>query len=162
MSVSKGNAGEHLVMAELLAKGFDAYWADRGNPVFDIACFWNASHRATRLRVKTTSNGDAVWTARKTGIFLDVQPSDDFVIICNIKQGVRGADIYVIPTPTVEEHLTRAHEFYCATPSPSGRQRDANASIRVLRFHGAPKATNIAYGYQKTFSLFLENWDSLK
>jgi hypothetical protein len=30
MSTSIGNAGEHLVMAELLARGFDAYCADRG------------------------------------------------------------------------------------------------------------------------------------
>ena len=51
MSSTKGNAGEHLVMAELLARGFDAYWADRGNPAFDIACFWNpyeACHSASR------------------------------------------------------------------------------------------------------------------
>ena len=38
MSSSRGNAGEHLVMAELLMKNFDAYMADRGNPDFDIAC----------------------------------------------------------------------------------------------------------------------------
>lgn len=36
MSSAQGNVGEHLVMAELLHRGFDAYWADRGNPAFDI------------------------------------------------------------------------------------------------------------------------------
>ena len=29
MSSSKGNAGEHLVMAELLMQDFDAYWASQ-------------------------------------------------------------------------------------------------------------------------------------
>jgi hypothetical protein len=29
MSVNKGNSGEHLVMAELLARGFDGYFAAR-------------------------------------------------------------------------------------------------------------------------------------
>ena len=32
-----GSAGEHLIMAELLARGFHAFMADRSNPVFDIA-----------------------------------------------------------------------------------------------------------------------------
>lgn len=162
MSVNKGNAGEHLVMAELLSRGFDAYWADRGNPAFDIACFWNETRRATRLRVKTTSNGDAVWTAKKTGLFLDVQAEDDFVLVCNIAGGIRGAEIYVVPTVTVQEHLVRAHEHYCSVAGPSGKTRDPSSTIRVLRFYGEPKPTNIAYGYQDTFSIYREAWDTLK
>lgn len=162
MSASKGNVGEHLAMAELLWRGFDAYWADRGNPAFDIACFWNETRRATRLRVKTTSNGDAVWTAKKSGLFLDVQPRDDYVLICNLAAGIRSSSIYLVPTPVVEGHLVNAHEFYCSTVGPRGKPRDASSSIRVLRFYGEPKPTNIAYGYQDTFAQYLENWDLLK
>ena len=36
-SVHLGNAGEHLVMAHLLAQNFQAFMADRGNPAFDIS-----------------------------------------------------------------------------------------------------------------------------
>jgi len=32
-----GSASEHLIMAELLAREFHAFMADRSNPVFDIA-----------------------------------------------------------------------------------------------------------------------------
>ena len=35
-SVQVGNAGEHYVMAYLLARGIHAGLADRGNPHFDI------------------------------------------------------------------------------------------------------------------------------
>jgi hypothetical protein len=46
MSTSTGNAGEHLVMAELLARGFDAYWADRANLAYDPS----PGHSLTRPR----------------------------------------------------------------------------------------------------------------
>jgi hypothetical protein len=157
MSTSKGNAGEHLVMAELLAQGFDAYWADRGNPAFDIACFWNATGRATRLRVKTTSNSAPCWTARKSGLFLDVQEQDDFVVICDIKNGVRGASVYVVPTPVVDEHLVRNHAEYCAQPG-----RNEKVTIRVLRLWGEHRADNPSYGYDGKFAEFHEAWRLLK
>jgi hypothetical protein len=65
--------------------------------------------RASRLRVKTTSNGEPCWTAKKNGLFLEIQKQDDFVVICDIKNGVRGASVYVVPTCLVEEHLIRNH-----------------------------------------------------
>jgi hypothetical protein len=157
MSVSSGNAGEHLVMAELLAQGFDAYWADRGNPAFDVACFYNASGRATRLRVKTTSNSAPCWNAKKHGIFLEVQAKDDFVVICDIKNGVRGASIFVVPTYIVEEHLVRNHTQYCLKPG-----RNDKANIRVLRFWGEHRTDNPSYGYQEKFAEYREAWTLLK
>lgn len=162
MSTTKGNAGEHLVMAELLDREFDAYWADRGNPAFDIACFWNDTGRSTRLRVKTTSNGAAVWTARKAGLFLEMQPKDDFVVICNIKGGIRNAHCYIVPTPTVEQHLVRNHELYCSLPGRNGAKRSAEATIRVLRFGGQDRADNPSYGYQDKFAEFREAWYLLR
>ena len=97
MSSSKGNAGEHLVMAELLMQDFEAYWADRGNPDFDVSCVWKPSQRKTRLRVKTASDGNAVWTAKKkTGLlFGQIQPEDDMVVICDLTKGIRGAEFYI-------------------------------------------------------------------
>ena len=162
MSAAKGNAGEHLVMAELLARDFDAYWADRGNPNFDIACFWNGSQRATRLRVKTTSDGTAVWNVKKTGLFPELQPANDFVVVCNIKGGIRGADIYIAPTPIVEEHLVHNHRLYCALPGKNGKPRKSDTNIRVLRFWGAPRETNPSYGYDKKFADYREAWQLLK
>jgi hypothetical protein len=162
MSASKGNAGEHLIMAELLVRGFDAYWADRGNPAFDISCFWNKTGRATRLRVKTTSNGTAVWTSKKTGLFLEVQPKDDFVVICDVQKGIRGATIYVVPTSLAQEHLTKNHAVYVSHPSKNGKKRNAETNIRVLRFFGEHQEDNPSYGYHQKFSSYLENWDLLK
>jgi hypothetical protein len=162
MSTNKGNAGEHLVMAELLARDFDAYWADRGNPAFDIACFWNKTTRTTRLRVKTTSNAAPVWTAKKTGLFLEIQPKDDFVVICSIKGGIRGADIYVVPTPVVADHLSRNHERYCSLPGRHGKARNADTNIRVLRFFGEDRDDNPSFAYHQKFAEYRDAWDLLK
>lgn len=162
MSTNKGNAGENLVMAELLAQGFEAYRADRGHPEYDVACFAESGH-ATRLRVKTTTeNGAAIWTARKNGkIFLDAKATDDFVIICDVQNGIRGADMYVVPTPVVEQDLVGDHAFYVAQPGRYGKTR-SDSDMRVMRFHGEPKHDNQAFGYQAKYAQYRDAWYLLK
>jgi hypothetical protein len=99
MSANKGNAGEHLVMAELLAKGFDAYFAARNNPSFDLACFWQGC---------------------------DIQETNDLAAIVDLKDGVRASNIYIVPTPIVHEHLTRNEQIYASYP---GRSSTSTARV---------------------------------
>ncbi|MGY3496623.1 hypothetical protein [Bradyrhizobium sp. USDA 4502] len=164
MSSSKGNAGEHLVMAALLLQDFEAYWADRGNPNYDVACYWNGTGRSTRLRVKTASDGNAVWTAKKkTGIlFGDMQSKDDMVVVCDLTKGITGAEFYIVPTPIVHEHLTGNHAHYVAQPGRNGRPRNADTTFRVLRFSGEPREDNRGYGYHQKFAAYRNNWNLLK
>jgi hypothetical protein len=163
MSASRGNVGEHLVMAELLFRGFDAYWADRGNPAFDIACFWNQSKRSTRLRVKTTSNHSAIWTVKKSGaIFLDQQDDDDLTVIVDLGGGLRDRDIFVVPTPTLYECLQTDHADYVSKPKKDGSPRKAEQGMRCIRFFGDEAIRGASFGYDKKFASFKEAWDSLK
>lgn len=48
-TTNTGNAGEHLVMAELLSRGFHAFLADRANPAFDIAVYKDGRHALIRV-----------------------------------------------------------------------------------------------------------------
>lgn len=164
MSSSKGNAGEHLVMAELLMQDFEAYWGDRGNPNYDVACFWNESGRSTRLRVKTASNGNAIWTAKKkTGLlFGDMQPKDDMVVICDLTKGIRGAEFYIVPTPVVHKALTENHDHYVAQPGRNGRPHKAETTFRILRFSGQHREDNLSYGYHEKLARYRNNWGLLK
>lgn len=163
MSSAKGNVGEHLVMAELLYRDFDAYWADRGNPAFDISCHWNATGRATRLRVKTTSNHSAVWTVKKSGlIFLEKQLKDDFTVIVDLGRSLRDRDVYIVDTNVLEDRLNSDHAFYVSHPKKDGSQRKPEQGMRCIRFHGADKATDIGWGYDAKFAQYREAWDSLK
>src|SRR3546814_130611 len=62
-SVQLGNAGEHYVMACLLARGIHAGFADRGNPHFDILLRTEAGEFRA-VRVKTTRSASFQWTAK--------------------------------------------------------------------------------------------------
>jgi hypothetical protein len=162
VSTSRGNAGEYLVMAELLLAGFDAFLANRGNPAFDVSCLWKATRRKTLLRVKTTSDGEAVWNAKKTGLlFLDVQSPDDFVVICDLRAGIRAAEYYIVPTPIISEHLEKNHLVYVSQPGRDGKPRNPDARIRILRLFGEPRHDNPSYGYDKKLSDYKGRWDLL-
>ena len=166
MSIAVGNAGEHLVMAELLIQGFDAYWADRGNADHDIACFWGygANRRSTRLRVKTTKSGTAVWTqkTKHNCVFPNIDGDDDYVVIVNLKEGIPGRKIYIAPTQMVEDRLQSDHAFYVKHPKLDGSPRKSEQGMRNFHFHGSDRATDIGYGYDVKFADYAENWDMLK
>lgn len=163
MSSARGNIGEHLVMAELLYLGFDAYWADRGNPSFDVACWWKPSGRSSRLRVKTTSNHSAIWTVKKSGqIFLDRQLTDDFVVIVDLGSGIRERDIYLIPTDIVEECLQSDHADYVSKPKKDGTPRKQEQGMRCVRFYGESGKRGASFGYDAKFAAYREAWDLLK
>lgn len=138
MSSSRGNAGEHLVMAALLVQDFEACRADRGNPNYDVACYWNATGRSTRLRVKTASNGNAVWTAKnakkKTGVlFGDILPKDDVVVICDLTAGIPGAQFYIVPIPIIDRHLADNRAHYVGLPGRNGKPRKAENTLATRR-----------------------------
>lgn len=90
-SVHLGNAAEHLVMAYLLAQGFQAFWADRGNPAFDISVVDGARH--SLLRVKATRSPSLVWSRKKTGVtFLEQREEGDYCCIDDMRFGVAAAE----------------------------------------------------------------------
>src|SRR3954451_1378389 len=115
-----GNAGEHLVMAELLYRGFHAFRADRSNPAFDISV--HHAGQSSLIRVKTTSSGSCQWTTKANGtIFLELQPERDFVALVNLASGsLRSAEIYVIPTSRVDWELRACHSFFLSHPRRDG------------------------------------------
>ena len=162
VSVARGNVGEHVAMAELLFRGFDAYWADRGNPKYDVACFWDLTNRGTRLRIKTTSNHSAVWTVKKSGLFLDVMDQDDFVLIVDLGAGLRERDIYIIPTPFLEKVLEDDHAHYVSQPKKDGSARKQEQGMRCIRFFGEEKTTDRSWGYDKKFAKYRESWSQLQ
>lgn len=149
-------------MAELLYRGFDAYWADRGNPKFDIACFWNESDRATRLRVKTTSNHSAIWSMKNNGLFLEMQAKNDYVMIVNLGQGLRERDIYILPTKLLAEDIERDHRHYTSVLKNDGTPRKQDQKMRCIRFVGKDKPSDLSWGYQNKYAQYRESWDQLK
>ena len=162
MSSAKGNVGEFLVMAELLHRDFDAYLGNWNNPAFDVACFWNPTDRGTRLRVKTTHNGEELWSQKKSGaLFVDMQSKDDFVCIVNLKDGIRQAEFYIVPTPLINDELVENQRFWESFPKSDGSIRKLGGPC-VMRFFGEDRETNRSYGYDAKYAEYRDNWNLLK
>ena len=163
VSSSVGNAGEYLVMAELLLQGFDAYLAGRENPAFDIACFCSASGRATRLRVKTTTDGRAKWSAKKDGaLFRNLLPENDFVVIVNLCGAPDYRQFYIVPTGVVENDLSSDFKFYVNTVGPTGVTRKGDSKARFMTFDTEERPTDRGYGYAKKYVKYKDAWNSLR
>lgn len=155
-TVSIGNAGEHLLMAELLARGFQAFMADRGNPAFDIAV--DVSGSASMIRVKTTRCSDVQWSAKKNGeVSLDRRSERDFVAIVDLRKGVRSAMIYLVPTVSVEQVLAENHAKYLSHPKSDGSPRK-DTKQRIIHLDGVDRPTNEAYGYSRKWEEYREAW----
>ena len=167
-SVNTGNAGEHLVMAELLHQGFHAFMADRNNPDYDISVYKNGKH--SLLRVKTTSNGVLQYTAKKDEgvIFRNILKKHDFVVVVNFSNrnkskealGVRGADFYIVPTHVVNEALQKSHEHWHKFARRDGQTRKIT-SHRAIGLHGEETEGNIARGFDKKWKKYYEAWKQL-
>jgi len=165
-SVQIGNAGEHYVMACLLAQGYDAGLADRGNPNFDILLRTpGGDFRA--VRVKTTSSASFQWTAKEEWDPLPGFDKDDpdardvsILVAFNGDPPGQSTEAYVIPTARLVEDINRVNRHY-----HSHKNRDGStckrAKQRVIRLDGEKKPDNIAYGFREDWHEFLDGWDLL-
>lgn len=157
-----GNAGEHLVMAELLAQGFLAFWADRGNAAFDAAVITPTRHAL--LRVKTTTKGNLRWSYKgKDRFFLEVREKDDFVVIVDLSVAqptrARAASIYIVPTQRVDEEIRKVRAHWLSHPRRDGGERkDAPG----LSLKGRDTPGNIGYGYAEKWREYREAWGLLR
>ncbi len=159
LSVQRGNAGEHLVMAHLLARGFQAFHADRGNPAFDISVVDGDRH--SLIRVKTTTSDSLVWSRKKDGsTFLEIRPNGDFCAIVDLRNGVAAASIYIVPTPVVQDALIEARRYWNAGVKRDGSKRKDGTGQRLLL---NKRTDRHAYeGFQTKWAHFRDNWDLLR
>jgi hypothetical protein len=62
--IPTGNAGEYLVMGELLTRGFDAQLADRNTKGYDLLAGSTGTNQLEKIQVKTVRS--APWYVRKS------------------------------------------------------------------------------------------------
>ena len=166
-SVQVGNAGEHYVMACLLARGIHAGLADRGNPHFDILVR-NGSGDFRAVRVKTTRSASFQWTAKKEweplpGFDKGNPDSRDVSILVAFNGQPPGleTEIYVIPTARLVKDLNRVNRHYHKYPNRDGSERK-RARQRVIRLDGKKKPDNIAYAFRDDWRDFRDGWGLLE
>jgi hypothetical protein len=158
-SVQLGNAAEHLVMAHLLASGFQAFLADRGNPGFDISVVDGEKH--SLLRVKSAKHASVVWSRKKTGVtFLDLRKKGDFCCIVHLGEGVAKAQFYIVPTMVVQEAIDRGRSDWLSKMRRDGQPRKDSTGQRLLF---DDKIDGPEYrGFRVKWEKYFENWDQLR
>lgn len=157
-SSSIGNAGEHLVIAQLLMRGFHAGLADRGNAAFDV--FTRDGDHQCGLRVKTCTHGDArvTWSAKRNGeIFLEMG-ENDFVVIVRIPDfDIAQARYWVMPTREIDAILKATHKQWLSLAKRDGGARKDTA-LRGLYLKGAPSYNR---GFEQAWGAYESAWDQL-
>ena len=135
-SVQVGNAGEHYVMACLLARGIHAGLADRGNPHFDILVR-NRSGDFRAVRVKTTRSASFQWTAKEKwdplpGFDKDNPDPRDVSVLVAFNNNPPGpkTEVYVIPTARLVEDLNQMYCHYHTHKRELGQRRGTDVRFR--------------------------------
>jgi hypothetical protein len=145
-----GAAGEHLVMAELLRRGYIAALAPQGAPNIDIVVTDVDGERACSIQVKTRRKrgSDGGWhMSRKHE---DRRGSQLFY--CFVDFGIdekSSVEIYVVPSAVVADALTMAHRAWLKAP---GRNRPHNDN-KMRRFR--PSYTNVCGANS---NLYTQGW----
>lgn len=158
-SVHLGNAGEHLVMADLLYSGFQAFMADRGNPAFDISVVDATKH--SLLRVKCTNTDSVIWSRKKSGAtFLDIRKNGDFCCIVDLRNGISGAQIYLVPTIEVQRAIDKGRADWLSKTRRDGNPRKDSTGQRLWL---DDVINGPAYkGFRTKWKRYLGNWDQLR
>lgn len=150
-----GPAGEHYVLFRLYQQGILASLAPPGAPTVDVLVLSPDETVIANLQVKTRTYGtDGGWhmkakheqiaNARYLYAFVDLEPD--------------GPAVYIVPSRTVAEVLSRAHAAWLATPGRGGRAHEDHDMRRVLPTYGFDVP-----GYPSGWlNQYLERWDLLE
>jgi hypothetical protein len=165
-SAQIGNAGEHYVMACLLAQGIHAGLADRGNPHFDILVR-NKSGDFRAVRVKTTSGASFQWTAKEEwdplpGFDKDKPDPRDVSVLVAFNGQPPGieTEIYVIPTARLVGDINVMYRHYHKHPKRDGSKRKRTMQ-RVIKLDGKKKPDSIAFAFRDDWREFRDGWHLL-
>ena len=112
-----GPAGEHLVLARLLSRGYLAAPAPRGTRKVDILVNFIDGGEPFLIQVKSTmtSARNGWWLAQKHE---DIRDQDLFY--CFVDFQPEQPDVYVLPSITVADHVKSGHANWLATPRRDG------------------------------------------
>jgi len=133
-----GNAGEYLVVGELLKRGVIAAPAPRNNPGFDVLATNGIKSLNIRVKTKTEASDSWVWICKKDGaIFKNLNDRSDFTVMVDLKDEQTSPEYYIIPTVKLDQRLRDIFEYWLKSPSrrvskphnPNNKMRRIGASV---------------------------------
>jgi len=128
-----GNAGEYLVMGELLRRGVIAGLTPRNAPGFDIIA--TDGKTTVNLRVKTKNNAKKWrWNASsgdwRANVFHGMMPKD-YCVLVDLAGG--GPPLFrIVPTRRLESQLKRSHKKWVETLGRHGKRHSRDNKMRTI------------------------------
>lgn len=170
MARAVGPAGEHIVQARLLVRGWTTGNVNTGGmmnaPAVDLLAAKGSQN--IRIAVKTTGHGgaNAQWSVKEdwatTTLFKgDVRP--DFVIFVwfNNREMLDACRIFVVPADVVESALRESHEHWHRYVRRDGLPRKKSTHA-AFTWTGKPTAGNIGRGFAERWAKYEDAWELLE
>jgi hypothetical protein len=158
-SGSVGNAGEYLVAAHLLMRGFHGGFADRGNRAFDLITRKGDAFAGIRVKTSTHRATRFTWTCKKTGeVFLEIGKRDFVVMTYLPNKQIAHARFWIVPTPLVDQTLREVHVQWLASNRRDGAPHKDTA-LRGFTMTGDPASYRA--GFEQKWLKYENAWDQL-
>ena len=152
-----GNAGEHLVIGELLRRGAVATLAPRNFAAFDVLVTTDQIAAHVRVKTKTAAADSWVWNVRKTGeIFDRLKKKDDFTVLVDLPKSTEPPRFYVLPTPELDKQLRDDFAWWVSQPPKNKAGRPHNPNNWMRRIGHRPENWQWLNGFQNRWGLITE------
>jgi len=129
-----GNAGEYLVVGELLRRDIIAAPAPRNTPGFDVLATNGMNALNIRVKTKTKASDSWVWICKKDrAIFMNLSDKSDFTVLVDLKGVETSPEYYIIPTAKLNQKLKDIFEHWLKSPPRRGNKpHDPNNKMRRI------------------------------
>jgi len=128
-----GNAGEYLVVGELLKRGVVAAPAPRNTPGFDVLVTNGIKSLNIRVKTKTEAADSWVWVCKKDGnIFSNLYNEADFTVLVDLGDQQTPPKYYIVPTKELDRRLKEIHEWWLKQTPKRGKSHDPNSRMRRI------------------------------
>ena len=131
-----GNAGEYLVVGELLKRGIIAAPAPRNNPGFDVLATNGTNSLNIRVKSKTPAAKSWVWMCRRNDphktILRNICGSSDFSVLVDLGGDDAKPEYYVIRTTDLDKELKAIYQRWLDSPPKRGKPRSADNLMRRI------------------------------
>ncbi len=101
--IPTGNAGEYLVMGELLRRGFDAQLADRNTKGYDVLAALHDQAHFKRIQVKTVRTQP--WFVRRPSFEGVMREELTIYVLLGLESGVDPVRFFIVKNGEVAEHV---------------------------------------------------------
>jgi hypothetical protein len=152
-----GNAGEYLVVGELLKRGIIAAPAPRNSPGFDVLATNGAKSLNIRVKTKTEAADSWVWNCkndeRKT-IFMNLTDAFDFTVLVDLKDVNSHPEYYIVPTIELDTRLRDIHNYWVKLPPKRG-SKPHNPDDRMRRIGFSEHHRNWLFEHEGAWHLII-------